>query len=1128
MRPITLKMAGLRSYRAERTIDFGDPGLIAVIGDTGAGKSSILEGLTGALYGACTWDNRGIGELINDGAKTVQVELIFAVAGQIWTISRSASRNNYPPSRHFLHCHDTGEKLTGERAVTARVTSLLGLDTKQFLRVVVLPQNRFMELLNARRGERNTILKGIFRLEDLDRVRQAAETLRDDLEPKLTQARIARGKLADNPAEQLTAARARRLSAEQDKDRLHRIREQVTAHQEASAALDQAAARLQSSRDQLTSARSRTGDINQALAAAASSAADLDSRAAALARQRENLQTREAAAQQALDTAAAVGEDTATLATAAQTLDTLAQAVPALVADRQALITLDRKVARQAAGVAALREQLHAKDAELNEADQGLNALQEEAAQTQQVNDEARQALTILSQALESATLAAAHTDQQRRSLTSLRGTARGAIAKFQQAAGDAQQAEAELQEVRRQNSAAHAAQACQPRDPCPICRRPLPDGFTPPTSADEATASAHADEQRAAALQADRAASTATEQARRAANDLADALDLEIAALIKLGHAATSVTEHAGAVSAAVLAAHLASATSALAAEPVVGEPAAIRAAADDLTPDSPIDLVPAARRVAMPLVAAVSNMMADGIDQLVEPLNHRAVELRRHYEQARSARDQLNMAVAGLQARANERSDAIAQEQEHLADSRDDLITRATHVAEQLGALPSIAADIAQAAALTPVPLASLTPALSRDQAAAEQPPCAPLTVALPDSEDEKFAASFQDAIGQVAARVQEKLRTLAGHQRDLREAHKDLGSLSRDEQSLTRERAANVSRPIRQVTDALQTIHTRASDLLQGLSQATDKPEGVRARTEAPAPELPCPPNAEEVITAELVNAYLSATTVFLAAVDRLTGNASQVLASLEESAATQRQAITEVLATSQLTDIAGLQQAEIDAATQWEIADQDTRRYSAEQPVAEALGKGIADATAAVAVLRAVAKALTSTQFVDYVIARRSTALLLVASKLLGQLTGDAYGFTEDFQIINRQTRTERDVKTLSGGETFLASLALALGLVELAGRSGGRIDSLFLDEGFGSLDTTILAEALDVLRSHVSTGRLVAVISHLHAVAADLDRVLLVTKNPTGSDLRWLQPVEREQLLLDDVSAGLLT
>ena len=60
-----------------------------------------------------------------------------------------------------------------------------------------------------------------------------------------------------------------------------------------------------------------------------------------------------------------------------------------------------------------------------------------------------------------------------------------------------------------------------------------------------------------------------------------------------------------------------------------------------------------------------------------------------------------------------------------------------------------------------------------------------------------------------------------------------------------------------------------------------------------------------------------------------------------------------------------------------------------------------------------------------------------------------------------------TGTTRGVKTLSGGETFLASRALALALVELAGRGGGRLDALFLDEGFGSLDANALAEALEL-------------------------------------------------------------
>ena len=288
------------------------------------------------------------------------------------------------------------------------------------------------------------------------------------------------------------------------------------------------------------------------------------------------------------------------------------------------------------------------------------------------------------------------------------------------------------------------------------------------------------------------------------------------------------------------------------------------------------------------------------------------------------------------------------------------------------------------------------------------------------------------------------------------------------------------------------------------------------------------LPHIPGGEEMITAEQVTGYRTGVHEFLVQVDILARDAARTLTSLEHSAIVEREAISELLANHQLTDAASLRQAEIDAATRWEVADRDARKYSAEKPVAAALDSGIAEASAALGVLRAVSRALTSTRFVDFVIARRSIALLLVASKLLGQLTSDGYGFTEDFQIIDRRTRTERDVKTLSGGETFLASLALALGLVELAGRASGRIDSLFLDEGFGSLDATILTEALDVLRSHVSTGRLVAVISHLHAVAADLDRVLLVTKSPTGSDLQWLQPSEREQLLLDDVSAGLLS
>src|SRR5713101_5397164 len=127
----------------------------------------------------------------------------------------------------------------------------------------------------------------------------------------------------------------------------------------------------------------------------------------------------------------------------------------------------------------------------------------------------------------------------------------------------------------------------------------------------------------------------------------------------------------------------------------------------------------------------------------------------------------------------------------------------------------------------------------------------------------------------------------------------------------------------------------------------------------------------------------------------------------------------------------------------------------------------------------------------------------------------------------FEIVDRLTGLPRGVKTLSGGETFLASQALALGLVELAGRGGGRLDSLFLDEGFGSLDANSLAEALDALGRQAETGRLVAVISHLRSVAEAMDRVLAITAAPAGSRAHWLGGDERDELIAEDVEAGLL-
>ena len=94
---------------------------------------------------------------------------------------------------------------------------------------------------------------------------------------------------------------------------------------------------------------------------------------------------------------------------------------------------------------------------------------------------------------------------------------------------------------------------------------------------------------------------------------------------------------------------------------------------------------------------------------------------------------------------------------------------------------------------------------------------------------------------------------------------------------------------------------------------------------------------------------------------------------------------------------------------------------------------------------------------------------------------------------------------RSVKTLSGGESFKASLALALGLSdEVQSAAGGiRLDTLFLDEGFGSLDDESLEQAIRVLAGLTEGDRLVGIISHVAALKERIDKQVVVKKARSG-------------------------
>ena len=95
---------------------------------------------------------------------------------------------------------------------------------------------------------------------------------------------------------------------------------------------------------------------------------------------------------------------------------------------------------------------------------------------------------------------------------------------------------------------------------------------------------------------------------------------------------------------------------------------------------------------------------------------------------------------------------------------------------------------------------------------------------------------------------------------------------------------------------------------------------------------------------------------------------------------------------------------------------------------------------------------------------------------------------------------------RSIHTLSGGESFLVSLALALGLSDLAGRNT-QIKSLFIDEGFGTLDESALDLAITTLENLQSIGKRIGVISHVHALKERITTQIQVQKKGSGfSDL----------------------
>jgi exonuclease SbcC len=166
-----------------------------------------------------------------------------------------------------------------------------------------------------------------------------------------------------------------------------------------------------------------------------------------------------------------------------------------------------------------------------------------------------------------------------------------------------------------------------------------------------------------------------------------------------------------------------------------------------------------------------------------------------------------------------------------------------------------------------------------------------------------------------------------------------------------------------------------------------------------------------------------------------------------------------------------------------------------------------------------VAQELARHLSARGFEKWVLDEALSLLVAGATEILLELSAGAYSLGLDersnFEVVDHRNADERRLaRTLSGGETFLASLALALALSDqlsrLAANGAARLESIFLDEGFGALDAETLDTVAAAIEELGSQGRTVGLVSHVAELAERVPVRFEVTKGPVTSTVERVE------------------
>ena len=1093
MRPVLLEMEGFAAFRERSVVDFTGAEYFALVGPTGAGKSTVIDALTFALYGTVPrWDDRravslGLAPSVNRGV----VRLVFDVRDDRYVAVRELRRSarggvnvknarlERVLDRDDLNGGDT-EPLAADSGVTKAVEQLLGLSFEHFTSCVVLPQGDFAEFLHAKPADRQAILTRLLGLGVYERIAREAN---------------------------------REASAAGDRAAL--LGEQLVNYADAT---DDAVAEADGRVAGLTQLSSRVTALLPELSAAADAVADADAAVAGLRVEQARLSALvPPRGLEALEGRRREADDGVRLARArfsdAETADDAARALLATTPDRAPLERARRDHADLAAALAARPaavEALEAAEAAEEKAARRVGEAEDAASAAAEARTAAATALTdalaVLSRLRdEQARLAAVRPPSGLAAAQRRRATAVAALDAARTGLAEAEAADVAarerlacapergpLDQVRRDHVALAAAQAAQ-------------DNI-----AERATEAGRARVEAAQAVAAARAALAAALGRRDTAvrGDLVAALRPSLV----VGESCPVCTQHVpalprplagvdvAALDAAVARAHadleaaLADEADAVAAERQV-EAERTRLAAEVARLQ---EAVAAAQRQ---FDASWSLGSAAAVEAVLAELDARVAAAADAGDAVRAARGTRDRAAAEVEASRH----ALAAAAEALRSARDPLVSLGAPgtTDDPLAGWSALAEWAAQArvereAALPAAERAAATAGATADEAARVADD-ADAEVVARRHEATAAARAAQQARGRVEALDERTvaLRTALAGAPSPKQVEADL--VRRDELEASA-RAADAA--LRQARTARATAEEAAGEVRRELAAGWEALRGARD----PLVALGAP----ALLGDDLAVAWSALMSWARGEAEQRAGRLPAAVAAVT-AAGTQLDAVqarlgaalaAEGLATggSGPGGRAGTISAEAAvAAVAASLAHAEAVRDRLAERRAEAAGKRAAQADAEEhqQVARMLGGLLRSDRFPRWLVASALDALVADASAGLAELSGGQFELTHDegeFLVVDHADADAlRPVKTLSGGETFQASLALALALSDqmstLAAEGAARLDSIFLDEGFGTLDEANLDVVASTLENLAGRGdRMVGVITHVPGLA----------------------------------------